>query len=83
MKLTTLCERFDLKESCLKQHLKLLENTELVDKQNFGKKQIFYEVTERGFLILNIIRPLIKEPKNIQLRRFESIATVLLEAVQQ
>jgi DNA-binding HxlR family transcriptional regulator len=65
MNLTYLSERISLKEVHLNQHLKLLKDSGLITKQNFGKK-VFFAVTESGLAVLKIYRPLISESHDTQ-----------------
>ena len=70
MKLSQLTTKVELNETRLEQHLKLLQNRDLVERQNLGKNQIFYVLTERGLKVLKVIGPMIKEARKIQALRF-------------
>jgi len=65
MKLTQLMHKTDLSQSVLKRHLDFLIRQNLVEKQNFGKGEIFYTTTERGLRVLNIVVPIIEEARKI------------------
>ena len=77
MKLTRLSAKVELNRTHLEQHLRLLTNNGLVEKQNLGENKIFYVVTERGLKVLKVISPIIKEAHRIQVRDFEAITTAL------
>ena len=77
MNLTNLSERVNLKETQLKQHLKLLNDSALVTKQNFGKNKIFFAVTESGLTVLKMFRPLISEEHKTQINDFKAITIPL------
>ncbi|MHC3129047.1 MAG: winged helix-turn-helix transcriptional regulator [Candidatus Bathyarchaeota archaeon] len=80
MKLTQLREKFEMDESRLKPHLRLLWNRGLVEEENFGDNTIYYVVTERGLKVLKVVSPLIREAQKIQMRDFEIISNTLSEA---
>ena len=69
-KLTQLTAKVELNKTRLKQHLRLLTNRGLVERQKFGENEIFYVVTERGLKVLRVIGPLIKESRRIQSLKF-------------
>jgi hypothetical protein len=73
MNLVHLGERINLKEVQLIQHLKKLKISGLVEKHNFGKNKIFFEVTDSGTAALKIFRPLISNASNTQMKNFEKI----------
>jgi len=77
MNLNTLSERINLKETHLKQHLKLLTDSGLVTKQNFGTNKIFFAVTESGLAVLKMYRPLITEAHETQINDFKAITIPL------
>ena len=77
MKLSNLSKKVGLEESDLKNHLKLLLNSSIVEKQNFGKNNIFYAATGIGITLLNIYYPLIKEEQKIPRHKFETISVAL------
>jgi predicted transcriptional regulator len=70
MKLTQLTPKVELNKTHLNQHLRLLKNRGLVERQKFGENEIFYVVTERGLKVLRVIGPLIKEARRIQSLQF-------------
>jgi predicted transcriptional regulator len=80
MKLTQLKDKFEMDESRLKPHLRLLWNRGLIEEENFGDNTIYYVVTERGLKVLKVISPLIREAQKIQTRDFEVISNTLSEA---
>jgi len=80
MNLTQLRDKFEMDESRLKPHLRLLWNRGLVEEENFGDNKIYYVVTERGLKVLKVVSPLIKEAQKIQMRNFETISNTLSEA---
>jgi len=80
MKLTQLRDKFEMDESRLKPHLRLLWNRGLVEEENFGDNTIYYVVTERGLKVLKVVSPLIREAQKIQMRDFETISNTLSEA---
>jgi len=77
MKLTQLRDKFEMDESRLKPHLRLLWNRGLVEEENFGDNNIYYVVTERGLKVLKVISPIIREAHKINVRDFEAISSVL------
>jgi len=77
MKLTQLKDKFEMDESRLKPHLRLLWNRGLVEEENFGDNKIYYVVTERGLKVLKVISPIIREAHKINVRDFEAISSVL------
>ena len=80
MNLTQLRDKFEMDESRLKPHLRLLWNRGLVEEENFGDNTIYYVVTERGLKVLKVVSPLIREAQKIQMRDFETISNTLSEA---
>jgi predicted transcriptional regulator len=77
MKLTQLMDKFEMDESRLKPHLRLLWNRGLVEEENLGDNNIYYVVTERGLKVLKVISPIIREAHKINVRDFEAISSVL------
>ena len=77
MNLTNLSERVNLEETHLKQHLKILKDSALVTKQNFGKNKIFFIVTERGITVLKMFRPPITEANETQINEFKAMTIPL------
>ena len=55
MSLKNISEVLDIKETFLKKHLKLLEDSSLVIKENFGKNKIFFTLTENGLDTLKFL----------------------------
>ena len=55
MSLRNISEVLDIKETFLKKHLKLLEDSSLVIKENFGKNKIFFTLTENGLDTLKFL----------------------------
>ena len=70
MKLTQLTTKVELNKTRLRQHLRLLKNRNLVERQNLGENKIFYVVTERGLQVLKVIDPMIKEARKFQALQF-------------
>ena len=70
MKLAQLTAKVELNKTHLTQHLRLLTTRGLVEKQNLGKNNIFYVVTERGLNVVKVIGPMIKEEHEIQALQF-------------
>jgi predicted transcriptional regulator len=54
MSLRNISEIFDIKEILLKKHLKVLQDSSLIIKENFGKNKIFFTLTERGQDVLKL-----------------------------
>lgn len=67
MKLTGLMHKTDLNQNVLNQHLDFLVRQNLVEEQNLGKDEIFYAVTRRGLVVLDIIAPTIEIARKSQL----------------
>jgi len=61
----------------LEYHLKMLINSNLIEKEDFGKKRIFYTIKERGLTVLKIFNSVIKNTQKLQLHEFEAITTPL------
>ena len=80
MKLRQLRAKVELNTVQMERHLKLLMNSGLIEKQNMDEDKIFYAITKRGFTVLKVISPLIKEAHKIQVRDFEAITTALTGA---
>lgn len=57
----------DLNQNVLNQHLDFLVRQNLVEEQNLGKDEIFYVVTRRGLVVLDIIAPTIEIARKSQL----------------
>ena len=55
MSLRNISKKLDLKETVLKKHLKLLQDSSLVIKENFGKNKIFFALTKNGPAVLKIL----------------------------
>lgn len=64
MSLRNISEVLDIKETFLKKHLKLLEDSSLVIKENFGKNKIFFTLTENGLDTLKFLGNLYIFQKN-------------------
>ena len=77
MNLISLRNKVELDKVHLIQHLRLLKNRGLVEKQNLGENKIFYAVTERGLTVLRVVGPIIKEAHKIQMRNLVAISSVL------
>ena len=56
MDLTQLVHKTDMSQKVLKQHLNFLVRQNLVEKQNLGKEETFYAITERGRTVLKYFR---------------------------
>ncbi len=80
MKLTQMSDEVELDKTRLIPYLRLLKNRGLIKKQNLGDNKIFYVVTERGLKVLRVIKPIIKEAHEIQMRNFEAISSALSAA---
>jgi len=63
MNLSQLTHKTDISQKVLKQHLNFLVRQNLVEKQNLGKDETFYAITERGLKMLYIVSPIIKEAR--------------------
>ena len=63
MDLTKLMHKTNMSQKVLKQHLSFLIQQNLVEKQNLGKDETFYTITERGLKMLYIVSPIIKEAR--------------------
>jgi predicted transcriptional regulator len=77
MKLSRLCDKLEMGESCLKPHLMLLWNRGLVEEEKFGGNKTHYVVTERGLKVLKVIGPLLKEAHKIYMHDFEAVSNAL------
>ncbi|MFC1488016.1 winged helix-turn-helix domain-containing protein [Thermoproteota archaeon] len=77
MNLSNLSERVNLKETQLKQYLKLLNDSALVTNQNFGKNKIFFIVTDSGITVLKMFRPPITEANETQINKFKAMTISL------
>ena len=80
MNLMWMRNNVELEKTHLKQHLKLLKNHGLVEKQNLDPNNSVYVVTKRGLTVLKVISPIIKEAHKIQLRDLQAISGVLTVA---
>ena len=58
MNLRSISEILDIKQVLLKKHLKLLQDSSLVVKENFGKNKIFFTLTEKGIDVLQLFENL-------------------------
>ena len=76
MKLPQLIDKFEMEESRLEPHLRLLWNRGLIEEEKFDN-ETHYAVTERGITVLKVVSPLIREAHKLQMRNFEAISTVL------
>jgi len=65
LKLIQLMHKTGLKQDVLKQHLDFLMQQSLVEEQNLGKDKIFYDITERGLMVLYVVAPIIEEVHKI------------------
>ncbi|MEJ2242480.1 MAG: winged helix-turn-helix domain-containing protein [Candidatus Bathyarchaeota archaeon] len=54
MSLGNISEILDIKEAFLIKHLKLLQDSSLVIKENFGENKIFFTLTEKGIEVLQL-----------------------------
>lgn len=77
MKLPQLMDKFEMDESHLNPHLRLLWDRGLIEEENFGDEETHFVVTERGLMVLKVVTPLIREAHKLQMRNFEAISTVL------
>jgi DNA-binding HxlR family transcriptional regulator len=66
MKSPQLATHIEISKTRLEQHLRLLKNRNLVERQRLGKGEIFYVVTERGMKVLKIMGPIIEEARKLQ-----------------
>lgn len=76
MKMTQLMTKFEMDESRLEPHLRLLWNRGLIEEEKFDN-ETQYVVTERGTTVLKVVSPLIREAHKLQMRNFEAISNVL------
>ena len=58
MNLRNISEILGVKQSLLKKNLKLLQDSSLVVKENFGKNKIFFTLTEKGIDVLQLFENL-------------------------
>lgn len=58
MNLINLSEKVTIKKTHLIKHLKLLQNSSLIVKENFGKNKVFFTITERGLAVLRMFKPI-------------------------
>ena len=58
MNLRNISEILGVKQSLLKKNLKLLQDSSLVVKENFGKNKIFFTLTEKGIDVLKLFENL-------------------------
>jgi predicted ArsR family transcriptional regulator len=72
MTLRKISERLDIKETLLKKHLKLLQDSPLVLKENFGKNKIFFTITESGLRLLKILT----DTHSIQTSDFKKVTII-------
>ena len=77
MKLTWLCDKFEIGDSNLEPYMKLLWNRGLVEEENFGDNETHYVVSERGLKVLKVIGPILKEAHKIQMHNFEAVMNAL------
>ena len=77
MKLPELMDKFEMDESRLTPHLRLLWDRGLIEEEAFGDNETHYVVTERGLTVLKVVTPLIKEAHKLQMRNFKAISNVL------
>lgn len=57
MNLPNISERVNIKETHLEKHLKVLQDSALVTKENFGENKIYFTITKNGLAVLKIFRP--------------------------
>ena len=77
MKLTLLSDKFEIGQSRLEPHLRLLWDRGLVEEEKFGENGKHYVISNRGRRLLKIIGPLLKEAHKIHMNDFEAITTAL------
>jgi predicted transcriptional regulator len=77
MNLTQLTHKVQMDKARLIQHLRLLHNRGLVEKQNLGDHKILYVVTDRGLKVLKVVNPIIRAAHKIQIRNLEVISSTL------
>ena len=77
MNLTQLTKKVELDKPRLIPHLKLLKSRNLMGKEVLGENNILYFITDRGFMILKVINPIVREAKRIQERNFELLSNIL------
>lgn len=65
LKLIQLVHKTCLNQGVLKQHLDFLIQQNLVEEQNLGEDKIFYDITERGLMVLYVVAPIIEEARKI------------------
>ena len=80
MKFIQLSHKVELDTIRLVPHLRLLIDRGLLEQQNCGENEVVYEITERGFKVLKVVSPILREAHKIQMRDFEIISNTLLEA---
>ena len=58
MNLINISKKVTIKKTPLMKHLKLLQDSSLVIKENFGKNKIFFTITESGLAVLRMFKPI-------------------------
>lgn len=76
LEMPQLIDKFEMDESRLEPHIRLLWNRGLIEEEKVDNK-IHYVVTERGIMVLKIVSPLVREAHKLQMRNFEAISNVL------
>jgi predicted transcriptional regulator len=58
MNLINISEKVTIQKNPLIKHLKLLQDSSLVIKENFGKNKVFFTITESGLAALRMFKPI-------------------------
>jgi len=69
--------RTEIESSVLKEYLVFLVDRGLVRKQSKENNRKGYDVTARGYSVLRVLDPLVKEAHRIELQKFEAISSSL------
>jgi len=80
MNLAQLIRTFEMDETRLTAHIRLLWNRGLIEEEKLDDDQTYYLVTKRGKTVLNVVGPIIKEAVKIQMREYDYLSDSLLGA---
>ena len=77
MNLINLSEKVTIKKTHLMKHLKLLQTSSLIIKENFGKNKVFFTITESGLAVTRMFKPIFADKCTTQIIDFKELTIPL------
>jgi predicted transcriptional regulator len=77
MNLINISEKVIIKKALLIKYLRILQNSSLIVKENFGKNKVFFTITESGLAVLRIFKPVFANECTTQTIDLKELAILL------